>query len=414
MPDQSNLRQRKKASNKKKKQTTENENKVASVPPPSTTTDGDIEKETLLQTFLRHPLVRVTPYVLIPYLIYHAIFFVELRRPDIITKASLGLVTLRPALDAQDPRQVLILGAEAAENRYVMTGLAQPLKLEIVHEAFDADNYFCRDGSVSWFQILRFLEPLDSPGADREAKRAQIDSWKELCVDRNHSFVELFHPKEYGPTECNAYQKWSPCLSRKCLATVDSLWGCAWNANKECPQKFSKVLHQVRHPIRTIEMLKATVCPTPKLKGSFLRLVSGWFPHRDWSRLSCSEAMGWYVVDFHTTLIKARDAGLVDGIFQIERASPCEVASQAGFLDAFSTTAYQPNVKRTTKVCHDEKFNDAQSPDTFAKVKEKNGVKIPGLVTVTLEEFGDAALVKALTNLISNLGYDGDQDSEFV
>ena len=101
--------------------------------------------------------------------------------------------------------------------------------------------------------------------------------------------------------------------------------------------------------------------------------------------------MGWYVVDFHTTMIKAGDADLVDGIFQIERVSSyCDVASQAGFLDAFSTTAYQPNVKRTTKVCHDDTFDDAQSPGTFAKVKEKNGVQIPGLETVTLEEFGDA------------------------
>jgi hypothetical protein len=430
MTDQSTLRQRKKTSNKKKKAAEKKED--VAPPPPTATNEDSNTKETLSETFFKHPLVRVFPFVLIPYIVWNAIYFITLQRPDIISRGSLGLINLRPALEPQDERQVLILGAEIAENRYVTEAMAKSLDLEIVHEAFDAKNYFCRDGSVSWFQIMRFLEPLnDVSGKGREFDNknqvAQLATWKALCVGRNTSLVEGFHPNQYEPSStCSSRDKWSGCWAKECLETINSLWGCAWNEDKPCKQQFSKVLHQVRHPIRAIELLNSTLCSNENLKPSFMGLVKGWFLNRDWDSLSCLEAMAWYEIDFQNTLIKARDAGLVHGVFQIEKTSPCEVATQAGFLDEFSAV-YGPNAAKTSKLCHDESSlnSDPQSPYTFTKFKKKSGVKIPGYDKLTFEDFeggkhgsqlkaGDMTLVNELKKLVSNLGYDREEDSEFL
>jgi hypothetical protein len=130
-------------------------------------------------------------------------------------------------------------------------------------------------------------------------------------------------------------------------------------------------------------------------------------------------------VDFSNTLIKAREEGLIDGTFQIERTSPCEVASQAGFMQSV-TAVYEPNAKKTSDLCHGEKPDkNAQSPDSFTKIKEENGVKIAGLGTMTLEDFeggkhgnqlppGDRTLLEKVKELVSNLGYDQEEDSEFL
>jgi hypothetical protein len=414
------LRQRKKTTNKHKNSKKESGQSAldttAFAPPNSHTPQGD--NETLAQTFFKHPLIRVVPFILIPYVLYNVIYFLSLSRPDIITQATFGLVKLRPALQPQQEHQVLIVGSEVTENRHVMTGLARSLKLEIFHEAVDAQNYFCRDGSVSWFQIMRFLEPLE------ESSEFGLDSINELCLTRTESLVGFFHPKHYDYSKCSAREKWSKCWAKECLQIVTSEWGCAWKEDASCTPPFARVLHQVRHPIRTIETLNATFCEKEDLMVPFVRLVSTWFPNLNWDKLSCLEAMSWYVVQFHKTMLKAREAGLVHDMFQVENTSPCEVASQAGFLEGFSA-AYEPNPTRLAKLCQDETNTEAQVQNTFSKIKEKNDGKQQEEDKLTFEDFqggkhgsqrgpADTSLEDEVRKLVKKLGYDQNEHVEFI
>lgn len=411
MANSQTLRNRKKGDKKKSKPKAEASSGDDKKDLSTTIEVGLPPTETLSQTFFQHPLVRVAPFVLLPYVIYQTIYFATLRKPEIISKATLGLVNFRPSLTAEDPRQVLILGPEIPENRFVSGGLASPLKLEIVHEAFDAQNYYCRDGTVSWFQLMRFLEPIADSS---ENKYARFGAWKELCMERNHTIIQLFHPKEYGiPTECSSYDKWSNCWAKVCFDTIKSIWGCENDEFIDCPQQFSRILHQARHPLRTIETLQASVCPYPALRESFLNVIAGFFPARKWDSLSCLDAMAWYTIDFHNLLLKARAAGLVHGVFQIENTSPCEVAAMAGFVDE---PLYPPTADRITRYCRElEGSTNAQSPDCFTKVKQENkGDKIEGLIPVSIDQFGDAKLKKELKKLVSALAYDKQGDSEFL
>lgn len=375
------------------------------------------EDDTLKQTFLQHPLVRVAPFILTPYFIYQLIYFLTLRHPEVISVATLGLINLRPALQPQDPRQVLILGPEMPENRFVAGGMASPLKLEIVHEAFDAKNYFCRDGSVSWFQIMRFMTPR-LPDKTRE-KDATLAAWKQLCIDRNHTAIQLFHPKEYDAAPCASYDSWSKCWAKECFSLVNNLWACENDDTRNCPQQFSKILHQVRHPLRTIETLNASICPYPKLKDSFLTVVGGFFPGREWKSMPCLKAMAWYTIDFHNLLVTMRAKGAVHGIFQIESTSPCEVAAMAGFQDEHSAL-YIPNSEKTTRLCRNDDVDtgslDAMSQDLFARVKTENsGDTVTGLIEVKLEALSDdSRLTKEVKNLIGLLGYGKEGDAEFL
>ncbi len=410
MPNNNTLRQRK---NSKKEKIKEGEKISSSAKSKMTTIAvGLPEDETLSQTFFKHPLVRVTPVVLLPYVIYQIIYFATLRHPEWVTNATLGLVPMRPSLGANDPRQVLILGPELAENRYISQGLAASLHLEIVNEAFDSQNYFCRDGSVSWFQFMRLMEPLAELSNNREAPFA---AWKELCLDRNHTMMHLFHPKEYGPSKCSSYETWSHCWAQECFSNVKSIWACENDVNRDCPQKFVRILHQVRNPMHTIATLNATVCPHSKLATSLLNVIGGLFPDRDWKKMNCMDAMAWYTVDFHRKLIKAREAGYVHGMFQIETTSPCEVAHMAGFGDE-SSAMYPPNAEKITKACRDDDGNlDAMAQDFFDRVKKENkGDAIPGLTPVAMNDFDDPNLTKEIKKLVTALGYEKEGDSEFM
>lgn len=416
MSKKEGIRQRK---NKDKKGQPQAVEKTTSAGNSTTTTlqvglqDND---ETLKETFLRHPLVRVAPFVLLPYVIYHLIYFLRLKHPEWISYGTLGLVHLRPATEQGAPRQVLILGPEFPENRFVAGGMASTLKLEIVHEAFDTHHYFCRDGSVSWFQLMRFVEPVMLQSTGRDAAFA---AWKQLCVDRNHSVIELFHPKEYDSSSCRSYEDWSKCWTQECVNLVKDLWGCEKDDTRECPLQFSRILHQVRHPLRTIEALNASICPYPKVKNSFLTVVKGFFPTRDWTSLSCLNSMAWYTIDFHMLLLKAREEGLIHGIFQIENTSPCEVATLAGFRDP-QVSLYAPNVELTAHLCRNDDVDtgnlDAISLDLFARVKTTNkGDKIAGLTPVSLQDLADdKQLMREVTHLMNVLGYGKEGGDEFI
>ena len=76
---------------------------------------------------MTHPLVTVAPYIVIPYLLYKALFLVVLRQPQVFH----GLVDLRPAVRMNDTRQVLILGAIGSGTQQTIEGLSKLMKLEV-------------------------------------------------------------------------------------------------------------------------------------------------------------------------------------------------------------------------------------------------------------------------------------------
>jgi hypothetical protein len=505
------LRQRKKTggnsvttNNKKKsiKQTSSEESKnKKAINRKATTSNADPAAaaeptETLFQTFTSHPLVRVSPFVVIPYLLYHLIYFVTLKHPEWVSSATLGFIQLRAPLAWHEARQVLIIGPEIAQNRNVATGLAQKatLHVEVALEAMDASNYFCRDGTVSWFQIMRFLEPWEQPpplnhqegeesswSNDTEVlpvskyQELQFQSWNRLCMNRTDPIVTLFHPKFHRETSCSTREVWSSCWAKECLSAVSSMWGCAWKSqngptqpsdgesSSSCLPPFERVLHLTRHPLRTIETLNATYCETPTDSHAFLELATSWFPlqlpppHQlgqprsktdpvlllDWTQLSCLESMAMYVLQFHSTMLRAQDAGLVHGRISMESTSPCQVAQRAGFLESY-TSLYEPHTERlaSDQVCPvldtmvyvdptDEApplkqlglgfgtpkvYWDARNFKTFSKIGTTSSKQKTPLETVILETFVDSPMLlqESLRQLITLLGYDAESSSEFA
>ena len=147
MAKQNNLRNRKKSSTQKNKAPDKTKSEEAATPEPAET---DEAQETLRDTFTKHPLVRVAPFVLVPYLIYQTIYFLTLKHPEVINNVSLGFMKLRPAMKVTDQRQLLVLGAEVAENRFVTGGLGKVLNLEVVHEAFNTEENTTMDTVVRY------------------------------------------------------------------------------------------------------------------------------------------------------------------------------------------------------------------------------------------------------------------------
>ena len=468
-----------------------------------------LENDTLKNVFFKHPLIRVIPYILLPYTIYHTMYYISLQQPNIINTISLGIFKLRERVDPiHDTKQVLILGCEINENKHITAGLAHRstlLNLEIGLETSNTLNYFCRDGTVSLFSIMKYIKPFDTMipklikenGNDNDSKEEltrqlqeiQYNAWKELCIDRTESLVGLFHPKHHYPTKCDSEggvlnwlglstgDTWSNCYARECLNLINDMWGCAWkeNDNKDsdhdnsgaCQPHYTKVLHQVRHPLHTINKLSNTFCSNDsdndsdnnsqakmdKLRNSFISLITSWFPFeekskdddngqlqlqlRDYSKLSCLDIMAIYVIEFHTTLLDAYKHGLIDGgTFQIETTSPCEVVHLGGFLNPV-TNLYEPNINKLSKQClQDYEYGNSssdgsssssspkekelsksrpQSKERFTTIKEisEGGKKKDGedddknsSTRITLNDFQhDIILQKRLENLIIELGY---------
>ena len=288
----------------------------------------------------------VLPIVLIPYILYISCLFLQLQRPDIVETATLGLLQLRPAVTKTDTRQVLIVGTMSSGTVQVAHDLTHQLPLEVGHEVVDADWSFCRDGTVSWFHGIRFLPP---PLEFKEI----VQKWSLLCGS-NYTENMGFHPNMYT-SSCSSRQKWSKCWSNACLEILQQEWGCAWKENG-CITPFHSTLLQVRNPMHTISSLVTKFCVggiNGTIHSSFLPYASALFSFHNFTHDSCIEAMGTFVVEYNTAMLKARDAGLIADFYRIEETSACQVAHLAG-LDREETTVYPPNYKRVARICNND------------------------------------------------------------
>ncbi|KAL3923431.1 MAG: hypothetical protein SGILL_001664 [Bacillariaceae sp.] len=452
MAKSSNVRQRRKVNQSKEKEG----GKGKSDKDFSNNTEHEENKDpSLSSVFFNHPLVRVGQFILLPYLLFQAFNYVTLKKPEWLGLATGGWINLRPSVGTYDERQVLIVGASINDNKQLASKLSSTLQLEISHETFDSLHNYCRDGTVSWYQFMRFLSFADN-GKNNEKKGFHQDStamslnkvqaFKELCVDRNSSLVsQFFHPRDYAPSQvCSSRELWSNCWSNECILTLQAQWDCqngkddgANHDNQResyCKPSFGKVLHQTRFPLTTIEQLNNTYCDIDGIKGSFLNIVSGFFPHRDWQDMPCLEAVSWYTLDFESTMLQARkDGDVVDGIFKLESTSPCEVASLAGFTDP-THSLYHPHLERLTTLCHEseDKQLDKKTQQKAETARSKHAFvpRVPKSLqqkTATWDELeqelktvsknGKRRLIDSLKDLSKELGYgegsNVNEDEEF-
>ena len=195
--DKGQVRQRKKKDKGKAKSQSQPETKAKKDDPKA---EEEEDEKTLSQVFFEHPLVVVTPWVLTPYLLYLAYFYVRLQNPEILLPFG---IQLRPALAINEVRQALIVGSMSSGTVQVANDLNAHFGLEIGHESSDSQSEFVRDGTVSWFHVIRYLEP---PKENADA----IDAYKNLCL----GFTPLmgFHPAMYRRNAgCSQRVKWDAC-----------------------------------------------------------------------------------------------------------------------------------------------------------------------------------------------------------
>lgn len=122
---------------------------------------------------------------------------------------------------------------------------------------------------------------------------------------------------------------------------LEQEWGCALRQDSspsssfsKCITPYRKTLHQVRHPLKTVGSLVTKFCiggVGGDLQPSFAVFANALFPRHDFSGLSCIEAAGYYVYEYNKAILEATKKGYIDASFKVEEATPCQIASLAGF-----------------------------------------------------------------------------------
>ena len=381
----------------------------------------------------KNPFCVITAVILMPYALWNTYLYVFLQHPEVI---SFLYPTIRPAVKLHDTRQLLIVGTISSGTSQVARDLKNNLGLEIGHENAEASWSFVRDGTVSWFHGIRYIA---RPGIDANLKTNNnaggennnitfITQVKYLCRELQPQMG--FHPFMFRDGKCSLRQSWGDCWRDECEDIVKQEWGCGLrNASHkrddtamlrpqrrdDCETPFNKVLHQVRHPLRTIESLVAKFCIggiEGKIQPAFLIFANALFPQHKFAEMSCTEAAGYYVDEYNSAIGKARELGLVDDYFQVEEATPCQIAKASGFMDTDSDSVYTPSRDGVLKVCAGESIDGAANQPMKSTENRYN----TGLVSLQWDDLlggkhgsrkksSDEDLQKRIKRLTQNLGY---------
>jgi hypothetical protein len=370
---------------------------------------GSEEDKALWDVFNSHPMVVSAKIVLLPYVLYLAYYFFRLQHPEFLR--------LRPAVLVSDPRQLLIVAAPFSGNIPITRALYKTLELEIGHETSDTTWHFARDGTVSWFHGIRFLnDPIAPP----------TKSLVEICKKGEMSF----HPSNYKyPSDgnCSSRSSWDQCWQLECIQTVYREWGCSTgNTAASCETPFQYKLHQVRNPMRTLEALTVEYCPEGldgPAKDSFLTYASAIFPNLDFADYSCLETAGYFLVEYQNAMIRARKRGDIDAFYRIEDSSPCDVARLAGLLE-LSTTIYPPHFRQIQGLCatDDESITSLPKPAVEAQttVKQKEAAKtlgwkdLRGAMHGSKRKPNNKDLEHKFREMFHAFGYDEAEESEEI
>lgn len=411
------VRQRKKTNKKEKA----GNNKTSTSTPTSSrskrakdVSEGEAKKgehdETLKDVFNSHPIGKALQLFLLPYGLYRAYYVLQLQHPE-----YLGL---RPALQTSDPRQLLIVAAPFSRNNKITAALRQSFQLEIGHETSDTTWNFARDGTVSWFHGIRFFHDI-----------VPTKSLADLCKKGEMGF----HPSNYPlpDNKCSSSNAWDDCWQLACVQTVYREWGCSNTVSSssevttECDTKFEYVLHQVQNPMRTLEAFTSEYCPEglnePADEG-FFTYATALFPNRDFTDYSCLEAAGYFLVDYHNTMIQAEERGEIDSYYRIEDSSPCDVARLGGLLDR-PTTIYEAHVERIQGLCEkvDEGAMTKASIAAQTAVRQQTDTErslgwkdLRGGMHGSKRKTGNKDLEQKFRRLFHSFGYDETLESEEI
>ena len=413
-----NNKKAKKAPKKTESNSSKKQSNAAARSPSSETLE---EEETLWETFIGHPIVKITIIVLLPYCIYHSYYYLLLQHPpsfllartaDDNDETTLRLGLLRPAVAVHDERQVLIVGTLGAGLGETASALYHSLRLEIALDASDTTWHFARDGTVGSFHGLLRYSPAKNIAA--AALRADPSAW--------------FHPKHHRSTsKCSHRVRWDACWARECLDWLTHEWGCGLattTSNSEideedyhsshpsgCTTPFRTTLLQVRHPLRTLATLRAQWCTDATTVnasfGSFLRAVQ--LLQQDDEEGTCLEILALYVLRYNRILLEALDQGALDGFYQVETASACAVARLAG-LETGETVVYPPNAAKFQRVCGGTAdHTQGASLIQIRPVQNETALEwedLQGGTHGSRRALGDRTLELDLRALANRLGYD--------
>lgn len=393
---ENNVRRRKKAT-KKTDPTSVSANKNSSERSRKETV---VDKElSLLQNLWNaskgSPMFWISVAVMVPYSLYNLYLFLFLQHPEMISFATLNLVRPRPPVKISDPRQVLIVGSISAGTSQVSHDLRQKLGLEIGHENSEASWSFVRDGTVSWFHGIRYIP--------RPLNGSFQSSVNQLCQNLHPNMG--FHPFMFRAGKCSLRQKWEACWREECKDVLKSEWGCGLSGT--CVTPYRNVLHQVRHPLRTIESLVTKFCINGvegDVQPAFLIFASALFPHHDFSKMSCIEAAGYYVDEYNSAIIKAN----VDATYRVEEMTPCDIAKLAGFTN--DSVVYAQNKKLISDACENE------SSEANKLMKSKRNLYNKGQLSLDWDDLlggkhgsrrkeSDRDLLTRIKTLAHKLGY---------
>ena len=380
----------------RRKKTTKKSGKAAGGPDDDPPTDSD---EPLSEIFWSHPLIKRGKFFFFPYILWTAHFYLRLKHPEYVSTATAGLINLRSAVGVGDPRQVLILASPSSATNQMAKELSSKFGLEIGKETSDSETYFVRDGTVSWFRGIRFL---NTPDSDK------VKSFIDICQEEQMNMG--FHPNSYRipVNSCSNKKIWDECWQKECMLTLVKEWSCATQNNpKPCEINFEHVIHQVRNPLRTIESLVFNFCEGEmqgEVASSFLVYASALFPHHNFYENSCIEAAGYFLVEYQTALIEARKRDEIKAFYRIEDSSACDVAKLAGFMNS-ETALYAPNQVRIAEKCG----NSSSNARTVIEEKE-NSLKLGwkdlhGGMHGSMKKEGDKDLEKKVRVLFHEFGY---------
>lgn len=411
------------STNKKQVSLSSTSNKDTSDPSSNKDTSSNTPEQSLWEVAKDTPIVLITMVILIPYAVYNIYLFLVLRHPEIISLATMGVLHPRPAVKLTDPRQVLIMGTISSGTSQVSDDLKKKLGLEIGHENSEASWSFVRDGTVSWFHGVRYIP---RPGIDTKEYKKDANQGEalfrsvvdQLCQELQPSMG--FHPFMFRDGKCNLRQKWENCWRDECKDILESEWGCGLQhissaggsvTNNTCATPYHKTLHQVRHPLRTIESLVTKFCidgVEGNIQPAFLTFASVLFPQHNFSDMSCIEAAGYYVEEYNTAMVTAKARGYLDDTFRVEEVTPCDVAQLAGFME--EDVVYDSNIERILKICNDE------GSKANRLMKSKKNLYNQGQLSLDWDDLlggkhgsrkkaGDRDLKKRVEKLALKLGY---------
>jgi len=215
-------------------------------------------------------------------------------------------------------------------------------------------------------------------------------------------------------------QKWDTCWEQECIDVLEREWGCGLlhtsnqnaavpnnnnnnNNNKDntatttsttsCLTPFEKTIHQVRHPLRTIESLVTKFCIggiNGNVQPAFVMFVTTLFPQQHKphqnknnnnnngnttvhiTEMSCIEISGYFVYEYNMAMIQATKLGYIDHLYHVEDVTPCDIVNLAGFMgnknndnknadtdtDTDDGVVYKPNKEKVINICKGNNNND--------------------------------------------------------